>query len=95
MKEVGKMDCHMDLELRSIQTGIHILEISKMGIKMDRMGYLYGVAIPNSFSIRVVSKMERYLVREFFYFEIKQKYKVYSKIIISVIVFFKILSTVS
>jgi hypothetical protein len=65
-----------------------------MGLRMGKMDYLYGVVILNSFSIRAVSKMVRYLVKEFSCFETKQKFKEYSKRIISVSVFCRISSIV-
>ncbi len=92
MKEVGKMGFHMGLELKSIQTGIHILGISSMGLKMDKMACLFGVNTLNFFSTKVASKAAKYLVREFLCLEIRQKYKDYSKTVISVNAFFKILN---
>lgn len=92
MKEVGKMGFHMGLELKSIQTGIHILGISSMGLKMDKIACLFGVNTLNFFSTKVASKTAKYLVREFLCFEIKQKYKDYLKTVISVNAFFKILN---
>ena len=88
------MDFRMDLELKGIQTGIHMLEIFSMGLKMDKPVCLFGVNTLSFFSIKVASKMVKYLVREFLCFEIRQKCKEYSKTVISVNAFFKILNIV-
>ena len=94
MKEVGRMDCPMGQELKSIQMAIHILEISIRDLKTDKMDYLFGANTLNFFSIKVVSKKVRYLVKGSLCLEIRLKCKDYLKTVISVNVFYKILNIV-